>query len=126
LWNFIEHVVGTSKNKGLKPLYNLTQPLQKVKIPTQQQRGTIRGWICARGCSKTGQKCGIWGKLVYEKMRKKWRNGGDGNERRAGGGDGRQHGDVWWMVGGVVVVKWLVGEVGNVGKDRKMGRGYTT
>jgi hypothetical protein len=57
--------------------------------------------------------------------KKKWRNGGDGNERRAGGSDGRRRGDVWWMARGVVVVKWLVGEVGYVGKDRKMGRGCT-
>jgi hypothetical protein len=96
-----------------------------MKIPTQQQGGTIRGWICARGCSKRGQKCGIWGKLVYEKMGKKWRNRGDGNERRANGGDGRLRGDVWWMAGGVVVVKWWVGEVGYVGKEKKMGRGCT-
>jgi hypothetical protein len=72
-----------------------------------------------------GQKCEIRGKLVYEKKGKKWRNGGDGNERRAGRGDGPRCGDVWWMVGGVVVVKWWVGEVGYMGKEKKMGRGCT-
>jgi hypothetical protein len=59
-------------------------------------------------------------------MGKKWRNGGDGNEMRAGRGNGRRRGDVWCMAGGAVVVKWWVGEVGYLGKERKMGRGCTT
>jgi hypothetical protein len=46
--NFVEHVVGTSKNKGLKTHFKSEpNPLQKQQKPTQTSKGHNPEWICA-------------------------------------------------------------------------------
>jgi hypothetical protein len=94
---------------------------KKLKNPTQQQKGHNPGRICAHEWSKKGDKNAEFGGGWFcEKMRKKWRNEGDGGDGTAGGGDGQWCGDgvvVWWSV-------WVV-DFGGVWKKRKRrwGRG---
>jgi hypothetical protein len=127
---FIEHLVGTSKAKGLRTPSQLNPTPYKQTIIQHNTKGaqSVSGFVPLND-KKRNQKCGIWGVVgLGEKKKWKWGNGAGGGAVVAQWRCGVMEEGGWrwnggWVGLGVMEMREKVGQVCTAQKKMRGRRG---